>query len=145
MALSQKTIDTVKATIPVLEEHGETLTTHFYKRLFELYPEVKEMFDDENQRSGKQPTALAASVLAYARYIDNLEALSGAVSRIADRHTQSNVQPEHYPIVGEVLLLSMKEVLKEGATDEVLSAWGEAYGALADIMIGLEQDIYQSA
>ena len=27
--LSQRTIDIVKATAPILEEHGETLTAHF--------------------------------------------------------------------------------------------------------------------
>ena len=38
--LSQRTIDIVKATAPVLEEHGETLTQHFYKRMFAHNPEV---------------------------------------------------------------------------------------------------------
>ena len=35
-----------------------------------------------------------------------------------------------------------KQVLGDGATDEVLEAWGEAYGVIADIFIGVEKDIY---
>jgi nitric oxide dioxygenase len=31
----------------------------------------------------------------------------------------------------------------EVATDDVLAAWGAAYGQLADILIGAEEQIYQ--
>ena len=34
----------VKSTAPILEEHGETLTRHFYKRMFEKNPEVAPFF-----------------------------------------------------------------------------------------------------
>ena len=48
--LSQETIDIVKATAPVLEQHGETLTRHFYKRMFEQNPEVAPFFNSSNNR-----------------------------------------------------------------------------------------------
>jgi nitric oxide dioxygenase len=35
-----RTVDIVKATAPVLEEHGETLTEHFYKRMFSRNPRL---------------------------------------------------------------------------------------------------------
>lgn len=38
--LSTQTIAIVKSTAPILEEHGETLTRHFYKRMFSHNPEV---------------------------------------------------------------------------------------------------------
>jgi nitric oxide dioxygenase len=44
--------------------------------------------------------------------------------------------------VGEHLLASIREVLGEGATEEILGAWSEAYGFLAEIMIGREKQIY---
>ena len=50
--LSQRTIDIVKATAPVLEEHGETLTEHFYKRMFAHNPEVAPLFNPAHQRAG---------------------------------------------------------------------------------------------
>ena len=49
------------------------------------------------------------------------------------------IKPEHYPIVGENLLASIREVLGEGATDAVINAWAEAYGFPADILIGREK------
>lgn len=141
--LTEQTIATVKATVPVLEQHGETLTRHFYQRMFEKNPEVAPFFNPANQAAGFQQRALAAAICAYAANIDNLEVLGGAVELIAQKHASLQIQPEHYPIVGENLLASIREVLGAGATDEVIRAWGEAYGFLANILIGREREIYR--
>jgi nitric oxide dioxygenase len=140
--LSEKTISIVKATVPALQENGETLTRHFYKKMFERNPEVRSFFNPANQASGGQQQALAGAICAYAANIDNLGVLTSAVELIAQKHASLRIKPEHYPIVGENLLLSIKEVLGEAATDEVITAWGEAYQLLADILIGRERDIY---
>lgn len=140
--LSQKTIDIVKSTAPILQEHGETLTKHFYMRMFSHNPEVSPYFNPANQSEGTQQRALAGAICAYAANIDNLEALGGAVELIAQKHASLMIKPEHYPIVGENLLASIREVLGEGATDDVINAWAEAYGFLADILTGREKQIY---
>ncbi len=110
--------------------------------MFEKNPEVAPFFNPANQAAGSQQKALAAAICAYAANIDNLEVLGGAVELIAQKHASLQIQPEHYPIVGENLLASIREVLGEGATDEVIAAWGEAYGFLAQILIGREKEIY---
>lgn len=140
--LSQQTIDIVKSTAPILQEHGETLTKHFYKRMFSHNPEVAPYFNPANQTEGTQQRALAGAICAYAANIDNLEVLGGAVELIAQKHASLMIKPEHYPIVGENLLASIREVLGEGATDDVINAWGEAYGFLVDILTGREKEIY---
>lgn len=140
--LSQKSIDIVKSTVPVLQERGLEITTTFYKIMFENNPEVKPLFNMDRQESGEQPKALAMTVLAAAKNIDNLEALLPAVKNIGQKHVDVKVLPEHYPIVGKNLLLAIKEVLGDGATDEVLEAWGEAYNVIADVFIEVEKDIY---
>jgi len=141
--LSAQTIGIVKSTAPILAEHGEVLTRHFYKRMFSHNPEVAPFFNATNQSTGRQQRALAGAITAYAANIDNLAALGGAVELIAQKHASLTIKPEHYPIVGENLLAAIREVLGAGATDEVINAWGEAYGFLAEIMIGRERQIYQ--
>lgn len=141
--LNEKTIQIVKSTAPVLQEHGETLTKHFYKRMFKHNPEVAPFFNPAHQTAGNQQRALAGAIAAYAANIDNLEVLGGAVELIAQKHASLLIKPEHYPIVGENLLASIREVLGEAATDDVINAWAEAYGFLADILIGREQQIYE--
>lgn len=140
--LNARTIHVVKSTAPVLQEHGETLTRHFYQRMFKHNPEVAPFFNLSNQAAGSQQRALAGAIAAYAANIDNLEVLGGAVELIAQKHASLQIKPEHYPIVGENLLASIKEVLGDGATDEVIAAWAEAYGFLADILTGRERQIY---
>ncbi|WBX73172.1 globin domain-containing protein [Tenacibaculum pacificus] len=47
---SKKTIEIVKSTAPVLEQHGEAITKVFYKLLFENHPELKDTFNVTNQK-----------------------------------------------------------------------------------------------
>ena len=106
--------------------------------------EVALLFNPAHQRAGSQQRAWAAAICAYAANIDNLEVLGGAVELIAQKHASLRILPEHYPIVGENLLASIREALGAGATEEVIAAWGEAYGFLAEILIGREGQIYAS-
>ncbi|MGX9756759.1 globin domain-containing protein [Clostridioides difficile] len=142
--LCQKTIDIVKSTIPALKEHGVEITTVFYKTMFKNNPEVKGIFNMDNQKSGVQPKALAMTILAAAQNIDNLEVLLPAIKKIGQVHINANVKPEHYPIVGKNLLLAIKDVLGDAATDEVLEAWGEAYGVIAQVFIDVEKEMHKN-
>ncbi|HEY9235108.1 MULTISPECIES: globin domain-containing protein [Phenylobacterium] len=139
--LSPKTLTIVKATAPVLVQHGVAITTRMYERLF-VNAEIKAMFDVAAQQSGEQPRRLAAAIVAFAQNVDNLPALAGAVEKMADRHVETKVKPEHYPIVAAALLPAIRDVLGEAATDEVLEAWGEAYNLLADVLIAREAQKY---
>ncbi|MFZ3578405.1 NO-inducible flavohemoprotein [Virgibacillus sp. DJP39] len=141
--LDQKTIDTIKATVPVLEEHGTQITKTFYQRMFENHPELKNIFNQTNQRKGDQSKALAATVYKAAYHIDQLEMILPQIKQIAQKHKSLNIKPEHYPIVGKYLLLAMKEVLGDAANEDVLGAWKKAYGVIASVFIDLEKDMYK--
>jgi nitric oxide dioxygenase len=140
--LSAQTIATVQATVPALQVHGEAITRHFYQVMFRDHPEVKAFFNEAHQGSGTQAKALAGAVLAYAAHIDRLHEIAGALPRIVQKHAALGVLPEHYPIVGSCLLRAIKEVLGDAATDEIIAAWGEAYQALADLLIAAEEQVY---
>jgi len=139
--LSAETKAIVKSTAPALQQHGLAITTRMYERLF-IDPDVKAMFDQAAQESGEQPRRLAGAILAYAQNIDKLEALTAPVMRMAARHVETGVKAEHYPLVANALLPAIRDVLGDAATDEVLGAWGEAYWALADILIAKEEVLY---
>ncbi|MGB6408153.1 MAG: NO-inducible flavohemoprotein [Planococcus donghaensis] len=140
--LSVETRTIIKSTVPVLEQHGAAITTVFYKNLFEAHPELLNIFNHANQKKGRQQAALANTVYAAAVHIDNLEAILPAVVQIANKHVSLGVKPEHYPIVGDFLLKAIKEVLGDAATEDIMNAWEEAYGVIADAFIGVEKDMY---
>ena len=142
--LDQQTIEVIKSTVPALKAHGLDITTTFYKNMFEQNPEVAPLFDMSKQKSGEQPKALAMTVLAAAQNVDNLGAIMPVVNRIAVRHCDCGVKEEHYPIVGKHLLVAIKEVLGEAATDEIMDAWAKTYDVIANIFIEVENEIYRS-
>ena len=168
MKISQKTIDVVKATVPVLAVHGMTIVTTMYRNMFRDNPEVKPLFNQANQASGEKKTrasqpesftiqvfspntapitpgsqqiTLTQAVLAYASNIDNPAALLPAVMRIANKHASLDVRPEHYSVVGKHLLGAIKEVLGDAATPEIIEAWAEAYEALGKLFIDVENQL----
>lgn len=143
--LSQQTMDIVKSTVPLLEQAGTAVTDHFYKRMFAQHPELMNIFNMSNQVSGAQQFALFAAVAAYAKNIDNLVALEGIVARVAHKHASMYIQPEHYPIVGDNLIATLKELAPDAFTPEVEAAWREAYQFLADIFINYEENLYQQS
>lgn len=141
--LSSQTIDIVKSTAPVIADAGPAMTAHFYERMFEHNPELKDIFNLSHQHSGRQREALFNAVHAYAANIDNLAVLLPAVEKIAQKHVSFQITPDQYDIVGTHLLATIDELLSPGQA--VLDAWAEAYGVLAQIFINRESEIYDQS
>lgn len=140
--LNPTTIQIIKATVPALQSHADEVTKTFYPILFRLHPEVIPYFNQTNQSKSTQPKALANAVVAYGANIDELGNLSEAVAKIVQKHASLGIMPEQYDAVGSCLLQAIKIVLGDAATDEVIDAWGKAYGQLAQILIDAEKTIY---
>jgi nitric oxide dioxygenase len=143
--LTQKTKDTVKATAPVLAQHGYDIIKHFYRHMLSARPELKNVFNMRHQERGEQQEALARAVYAYAANIEDPQSLEAVLRNIANKHVSLNVRPEQYPIIGEHLLAAIKTVLGDAATDDIISAWAQAYGNLADILMGMESGLREEA
>ncbi|WP_160136451.1 NO-inducible flavohemoprotein [Chryseobacterium sp. c4a] len=142
--MNTKQKELVKTTVPILKSNGTDLTKHFYTRMFKHNPELKNIFNMGNQVSGKQQNALAGAVLAYAENIENPEVLINALKSIGNKHVSLNITPDQYEIVGLHLISSIQEVLGEAANTELIEAWTQAYNELAQVMISIENDLYQS-
>ncbi|MGP5338871.1 globin domain-containing protein [Psychrobacter maritimus] len=140
---SPKTLEIVKATVPVLEEHGTAITTVFYKNMFNEHPELLDIFNETNQKLGRQQTALAMTVLAAAKHLEKLATLLPQVTQISHKHRALQILPEHYPIVGHHLLGAIKEVLGDAANDDIINAWTEAYDEIASVFIQIEHGMYE--
>lgn len=140
--LTPTQIHLIKATIPILAQHGPTITTDFYTDMLAAHPELKNIFNTTHQATGHQARALAGALYAYAANIDDLGALSPTLELICHKHVSLFVRPEHYTIVGTHLLASMKTVLGDAATPDIMDAWTAAYWQLANIMISKEDGMY---
>jgi nitric oxide dioxygenase len=135
----------IDASVPVLRQHGLSITKLFYENMFKAQPELTSIFNMGNQASGVQQQSLASAVFAYAANIGNPDALGPVVKRIVNKHVSVGIRAEHYPIVGHHLLGAISATLGDAATQPLLDAWAEAYGSLARLLIAAEAEMYSTA
>lgn len=131
--IDTQTIASVKSTIPLIVSTGPKLTAHFYQRMFQHQPELKDIFNMSHQINGEQREALFNAICLSASNIDNVSALLSAIEKIAQKHASLNIKPEHYSIVGQHLLHTIDELFQPGK--EIIDAWTKAFHVLANIFI----------
>ena len=111
---------------------SETAAVLFYDRLFEIAPSVRAMFPTDMTEQRKKLVAMLATVVSG---LGNLESILPAASALATRHVSYGAKPEHYPVVGAVLLWTLEKGLGDAWTPEVADAWTGVYGTLSGFMI----------
>ena len=138
--LSKKTTEILQICKPLLEENKKPVGETFYRKLFEQHPEVRGLFSRSEEGMRRQSLNLANALVDFTANCHQLEQLLPFVERVASRHVALGVQPEHYPVVGGILLETLEEVLGgEVVTTEVREAIAEGYFLLADIFIAAEK------
>ena len=137
MSLTARQTDLVQSTFHVVQPVAATAGQIFYKRLFEIDPTTARLF-----RGGiEQQAAKFMQVLALAvSGLSNMPTLVPVVQQLGLRHAGYGVRPEQYDSVREALLWMLALVLQDAYTEEVRSAWAEAYAMLAGIMMEASWD-----
>ncbi|KAI0538420.1 globin-like protein [Xylaria digitata] len=143
MTLTKREAELVNETIPALRQHGEHISTVFYKSMLRDHPELNHYFNSVNMHTGRQPRALTALILAFASNIVNISELTDKLERVAQKHASLVIHPEHYEIVAKYLIRAFSAVLGPAMTPEVNAAWTKAYWLMAKMLTGREQIIYK--
>ncbi|GAP86669.1 putative nitric oxide dioxygenase [Rosellinia necatrix] len=143
MGLTRREAELVNETIPALQQHGEHISTVFYKSMLRDHPELNNYFNTVNMHTGRQPRALTALILAFASNIVNISELTPKLERVAQKHASLIVRPEHYEIVAKYLIRAFSAVLGPAMTPEVNAAWTKAYWLMAKMLTGREAIIYK--
>ncbi|EIW51754.1 globin-like protein, partial [Trametes versicolor FP-101664 SS1] len=81
----------VTATVPILAEHGVTITTLFYRQMLEANPDLRNVFSRSNVAFRQRQ--LARAVHAHAANIEDLTPILPVVERIAHKHTSVHIVP----------------------------------------------------
>ncbi|KAI0551839.1 globin-like protein [Xylaria curta] len=143
MGLTRREAELVNETIPALRQHGEHISTVFYKSMLRDHPELNHYFNSVNMHTGRQPRALTALILAFASNIVNISELTPKLERVAQKHASLVIHPEHYEIVAKYLIRAFSAVLGPAMTPEVNAAWTKAYWLMAKMLTGREAIIYK--
>ncbi|MGW0752413.1 globin domain-containing protein [Streptomyces sp. NPDC002587] len=143
--LSEKSTETVRATLPAVGAAIGDITELFYTKLFAAHPELlRDLFNRGNQNAGLQKQALAGSIAAFATHLVAQPDTRPDVmlGRIAHKHASLGVTRDQYQIVHQHLFEAIAEVLGEAVTPEVAAAWDEVYWLMAGALIAIEERLY---
>ncbi len=126
-------LEALETSFDLVAPRGDELMDVFYARLFAVAPAVEPLFAMTDLR--RQKTMLLGALVLLRKSLRNLDAIVPTLRDLGARHVAYGAVPEHYPVVGEVLLASMAEIAGAAWTREYQEAWSEAYGVVAGAML----------
>lgn len=126
-------LEALETSFDLIAPRGDELMDVFYERLFAAAPAVKPLFAATDLK--RQKTMLLGTLVLLRKSLRNLGPIVPKLRDLGARHVAYGARPEHYPVVGEVLLASMAEIAAPAWTPEFEQAWKEAFSVVAGAMI----------
>lgn len=108
----------------------------FYGRLFEVLPEVEPLFKSDLKTQGIKLFQVISFAVCS---LDNLDELHPLLYDLGRRHIKYGTQNHHYDYVGDSLIWTLENVLKDEFTPEIKQAWLDIYSLMAAAMIEAAQ------
>ena len=119
--------ETFSAVEPIADEAAEM----FYNRLFEIDPELRNLFPED---LSEQRQKLMSTLKVVVSGLNAPDRIIPAVQVLGQRHKEYGVADAHYDTVAQALLWALEQGLGEKFTDEVSDAWVAVYSVLAETM-----------
>jgi len=137
-------LNALEESFDAIAPRGDELVDEFYGRLFHAAPAVVPLFAHTDMK--RQKAMLLGTLVLLRKSLRNLDAIVPKLHELGARHVAYGAQPEHYPVVGEVLIASMAAVAGPAWTAEYERAWTEAFSVVAGAMIaGAESAAFDEA
>jgi hemoglobin-like flavoprotein len=126
-------IDALETSFDHVAARGDSLMDVFYERLFTAAPAARPLFSGTDLK--RQKGMLLAALVLLRRSLRDLESVTPALRQLGARHVRYGALPEHYPVVGEVLISSMAEVAGDAWRPEYERAWTHAFAVVSTAML----------
>src|SRR5262245_11170811 len=114
-------IDAVRLSWADVEQVEPQAFDLFYGRLFELDPDLRQLFGHTDMVAQKR--SLMQTLAVVVASIDRLERLLPALQALGRRHAHYGVRREQFDTVGAALLWTLEQGLGPGFTPQVREAW----------------------
>lgn len=130
-AMDARKIRLVQESFANLAAKGPKVAEIFYQELFAVDPTLRAMFAGSMDDQSKK---LFAALTLIVRSLTSLEDVVPPLEKLAVKHLEYGVMPEHYTYVGNALLRTLRSGLGPQFTPELCEAWIDAFRALTRIM-----------
>ncbi len=122
----------IESTGEVVRSDPDAFARAFYATLFDVAPEVRELFDDDlTTQRGKLVDEVAFFIAAAA----DLDRFVERARELGRRHVGYGVQRDHYDAVGVALVAAVRERTGDEWTSDHHRAWTKLYRLISDVML----------
>jgi len=118
----------LRESVSLLPMENSGAANEFYRRLFELAPEVRPMFSREIGSQAKKFSDMLAWVIAN---LDRPDELSSEMRALGARHSGYGVTIDQYAPIGSALMWMFQHTLGDRFTPEMEEAWLEFYAFIS--------------
>ncbi len=122
--MDSTTIRYLRESVALLPAGDLAPVDEFYRRLFELAPEVRPMFQREMDLQTKKFSDMLAWVIAH---LEHPHDLCQELRAMGARHGGYGVKIDQYAPVGSALIWMFQHTLGDRFTPEMEEAWMEFY------------------
>lgn len=104
----------------------------FYRKLFELAPQLRKHFPQEMAAQREKLMATLGHAVAY---LDHLDTLEEDVRALGRRHVGYGASEVDYSVVGDALMWTLEQGLGDAWSNDMERAWEKTFTALSQVMI----------
>ncbi len=122
----------LRATYEQVRAHDLRLAEIFYNKLFAAAPQLRPLFRSDPKA---QPRKLLAALDAVVRDLEHPAENAAMLAELGARHAQYGARPEHYELVIDLLVDSMRELLGADLDPPALDEWRLALRLISNRMI----------
>jgi hemoglobin-like flavoprotein len=126
-------LEALETSFDLVAPRGTELMDAFYSRLFAAAPAVEPLFAGTDLR--KQKGMLLRLLGLLRRSLRDLDSIVPLLHDLGARHVGYGARPEHYPVVGSVLIAAMAEVAGDAWEPRFERAWAAAFDVVAGAML----------
>ena len=131
--LAIRQIDLVQTSFAQAEPLAAQVGELFYKRLFEIRPDARSLFQSTDMKTQQQK--LISTLAIAVEGLRQPEKIISTVQELGQRHQDYGVKAEDYEDVAASLLWTLEKSLGDDFSPEVRRAWEVALQFLSNIMI----------
>ena len=130
--MNDRELKSIRKSFLLLEGHTDVFAALFYKRLFESEPSLRTMFRGDMTEQGKK---LMQTMILLNTSLDHFDRLQSSLRNLGKRHAGYGVRPEHYAIVGAVLMQSLEEFAGTRFDAILKQAWTKLLSLVSAAML----------
>jgi hemoglobin-like flavoprotein len=126
-------LEALETSFDLVAPRGDELMETFYERLFTVAPAVRPLFAGTDLR--RQKAMLLGTLVLLRKSLRDLDAIVPKLRELGARHVAYGAAPDHYPVVGQVLIGSMADIAGDAWRPEHGRAWAAAFDLVAGAML----------